>query len=225
MLWPIYISSSTHSFDPSSHLFACYLLSYLRHNIMSQGKPIFVVLGATGNQGGSIMAHILLLSTSPYLLRAVTWDPFFAKAALFASKGVEVVSGDFDNPQSLDAAFSGVSIIFSITNFYHSILNPLLRQEATAAGVSGGVLVRDYKAQQNRSIIDAAAEMQVTINALGSNTVQTGRARRRWPFHSASMRVGRRQVPKTNSWLRPRSHKISPEFLVWTHLTSVRFLL
>ncbi|KAF3403391.1 NmrA-like family domain-containing protein 1 [Talaromyces pinophilus] len=126
---------------------------------MSSAKPILVVLGATGNQGGSVIAHFLSLSSSPYALRAVTRDTSSAKAKLLASQGVEVVAANFDDPQSLDAAFSGASIIFSVTDFLQSMLNPSLREKAAAAGISTGFYIRDYEAQQNRNIIDAAAKL------------------------------------------------------------------
>jgi len=126
---------------------------------MSSGKPLLVVLGATGNQGGSVVAHFLSLSPSPYALRAVTRNTSSAKAVSLASRGVEVVAGDFDNPQSLDAAFSGASVIFSNTDFMQAIANPSLREKAAASGVSAGFYTRDYEAQQNRNIIDAAAKV------------------------------------------------------------------
>lgn len=126
---------------------------------MSAEKPVLVVLGATGNQGGSVIAHFLSLSPSPYALRAVTRNPSSSKAKSLTSQGVEVVAGDFDDTQSLEAAFSGASIIFSVTDFLQSILNPSLREKAAAAGVSTGFYIRDYETQQNRNIIDAAAKV------------------------------------------------------------------
>ncbi|KAI0130510.1 putative hscarg dehydrogenase [Xylariales sp. AK1849] len=126
---------------------------------MSSGKPLLVVLGATGNQGGSVVAHFLSLSPSPYALRAITRDTSSAKAVSLASQGVEVVAGDFDNPQSLDVAFSGASVIFSVTDFWQSMMSPSLREKAAASGASAGVYIRDYEAQQNRNIIDAAAKV------------------------------------------------------------------
>ncbi|KAJ5595423.1 uncharacterized protein N7459_001631 [Penicillium hispanicum] len=123
------------------------------------GKPLLVVLGATGNQGGSVVAHFLSLSPSPYALRAVTRNPSSTKAVSLASQGVEVVAGDFDNPQSLDAALTGASVIFSVTDFLQSMMNPSLREAAAASGTSPGFYIRDHEAQQNKNIIDAAAKV------------------------------------------------------------------
>jgi nucleoside-diphosphate-sugar epimerase len=126
---------------------------------MSSTKPLLVVLGATGNQGGSVVAHFLSLSPPPYALRAVTRDPSSAKAIALASQGVEVVAGDFDDPNSLHAAFRGASVIFSMTDFAQSMMNPSLLEKAAKSAVSPGLYIRDYEAQQNRNIIEAASRV------------------------------------------------------------------
>jgi uncharacterized protein YbjT (DUF2867 family) len=126
---------------------------------MSSGKPLLVVLGATGNQGGPVISHFLSLLPSPYALRAVTRNASSAKAAALVSQGVEVMVGDFNDPQSLDAVFSGASIIFSVTDFLQSMMSPTLREKAAASGGNAGFYIRDYEAQQNKNIIDAAAKV------------------------------------------------------------------
>ncbi|KAH8647179.1 putative hscarg dehydrogenase [Xylariales sp. PMI_506] len=128
---------------------------------MSSEKPLLVVLGATGNQGGSVITHFLSLSPSPYAVRAVTRDTSSPKAVSLASQGVEVVAGDFDSPQTLDSAFSGASVIFSVTDFLQSKTHAsLLNEKAAASGTGVGAYMRDYEAQQNRNIIDAAAKVK-----------------------------------------------------------------
>lgn len=126
---------------------------------MSSEKPILVVLGATGNQGGSVISYFLSLSPSPYAIRAVTRDTSSTKAIALASQGVEVVAGDFNDPKSLDAAFIGAYVIFSVTDFLQSMMNPSLHEKAATAGIATGFYVRDYEALQNRNIIDAAAKV------------------------------------------------------------------
>lgn len=126
---------------------------------MSSTKPLLVVLGATGNQGGSVIAHFLSLSPPPFTIRAVTRNTSSTKALSLASQGVEVVTGDFDKPHSLDAAFNGATIIFSVTDFLHSMMNSTLREKAAASDAGAGFYIRDYEAQQNKNIIDAAARV------------------------------------------------------------------
>lgn len=76
-------------------------------------KPVFVVLGATGSQGGSVIDA--LLPEGKYTLRAVTRDPSSDKAKALAAKGVEVVKGDVNDPESLKKAFQGAWGVFSVT--------------------------------------------------------------------------------------------------------------
>jgi len=145
---------------------------------MSSTKPLLVVLGATGKQGGSVLAYFLSLSPSPYALRALTRDTSSARAVLLASQGVEVLSGDFDNPQSLDAAFNGASVIFSVTDFWQSMLNPSLREKASSSGVNIGIYSRDYEAQQNKNIIDAAAKVTTLERFIYSSLANTSKLSR-----------------------------------------------
>lgn len=126
---------------------------------MSLGKPLLVVLGATGNQGGSVISYFLSLSPTPYALRGVTRDPSSPKSLSLASRGVEMVAADFDDPSSLNAAFKGASVIFSVTDFWARFADPSQREKAIASGQSIGTFFREYEAQQNRNIIDAAAKV------------------------------------------------------------------
>ncbi|KAF7554214.1 hypothetical protein G7Z17_g3059 [Cylindrodendrum hubeiense] len=124
---------------------------------MSSGKPLLVVLGATGTQGGSVLAHFLSLSSSPYALRGVTRSPTSSKAAALAARGVEMVAGDFDDPTSLDTAFKGASAIYSVTDYWNPMADPSQHQKAAAAGQSIGLFIGEYETQQNKNIIDAPA--------------------------------------------------------------------
>ncbi|KUJ09943.1 NmrA-like family protein [Mollisia scopiformis] len=129
---------------------------------MSTTKPLLVVLGATGNQGGSILTHFLSLPSSPYALRAITRTPTSAAALSLASRGIEIVPGDINDPASLTAAFAGASIIFSVTDFLHPMTSPLLRSQALASGYDSSTLgfyMRDHETTQNKNIIDAAANV------------------------------------------------------------------
>ncbi|KAL4871541.1 hypothetical protein BDV12DRAFT_23662 [Aspergillus spectabilis] len=126
---------------------------------MSSQKPLLVVLGATGNQGGSVLSYFLSASPSLYALRGVTRDPTSAKSAALTAQGVEIVAGNFDNPTSLDAAFKGASAIFSVTDFWPPFFDPVQRQKAAESGLSIGELCRDLEVLQSRNIIDAAAKV------------------------------------------------------------------
>jgi uncharacterized protein YbjT (DUF2867 family) len=83
---------------------------------MKDKNKIILVLGATGAQGGSVARH--LLSSSDFSVRCLTRDPGSEKAGALAKAGAEVFKGDFENPESLDAALQGCYGVFGVTNFW-----------------------------------------------------------------------------------------------------------
>ncbi|MFF9202362.1 NmrA/HSCARG family protein [Streptomyces sp. NPDC014986] len=70
-----------------------------------------VVLGATGQQGGSVAAA---LRADGWAVRAVVRDPSGHRARSLSAAGVETVRGDLGDPESLRAAFSGAHGVFSV---------------------------------------------------------------------------------------------------------------
>jgi uncharacterized protein YbjT (DUF2867 family) len=79
-------------------------------------SKIFAVFGATGQQGGSIVTHILNDSSlsKEYTIRAITRDLTSPQSQLLSSK-VEVVIGDATNTSSLEKALKGVHTVFAMT--------------------------------------------------------------------------------------------------------------
>lgn len=77
---------------------------------------LITVYGATGSQGGSVIASLLENKTSGFALRGTTRSPESSKAADLKSKGVEVVKADgFVKSQAVDA-FKGSWAVFINTN-------------------------------------------------------------------------------------------------------------
>lgn len=142
---------------------------------MSSEKPILVVFGATGNQGGSIISHFLSLPSSPYTLRGLTRDPSSFKSVALAARGVEMVAGNNYDPSSLDAAFKGASAIFCVTDFWAAFFDPSQREKAAASGISIGEHCRNLEEQQNRNIIDAAAKVSTLVRFVFSSLPNTNK--------------------------------------------------
>jgi nucleoside-diphosphate-sugar epimerase len=142
---------------------------------MSPEKPLLVVLGATGNQGGSVISHFLSLSPPPYKIRGVTRNPASPKSAALASLGVEMVAGDFEDPASLDAAFKGASVIFSVTDFWQAFFDPSQREKAAAAGQNIGLFCRERETRLNRNIIDAVTKVETLERFVYSGLPNTGK--------------------------------------------------
>ncbi|KAJ1325219.1 NmrA family NAD(P)-binding protein [Microdochium nivale] len=115
-------------------------------------KKILAVFGATGNQGGSVITHVLADPelSSAYTIRAITRDTTSAKAAALASReGVaEVVAADLSDSSTIAAAVAGAHTVFlisAIPSFTSSDIRGDERDSAVAAAdacVSSGSTVQ-----------------------------------------------------------------------------------
>ncbi len=122
-------------------------------------KPILVVFGATGIQGGSVISHFLSLDPQPYSLRGITRNTSSAASKALTEKGVEMVAADLDDASSLVEAFQGASAIFTVTDFWHPFYDPEHRARAAAANKHITVFTYEYELQQGKNIFDAAAQI------------------------------------------------------------------
>lgn len=84
--------------------------------IMAQ--KLIVVVGATGGQGGSVIASFL--KDGNWKIRGLTRNPESEGAKALSAKGVEMVKGDLGDLASLERAFSGANVIFAITDYYEN---------------------------------------------------------------------------------------------------------
>ncbi|KAI9369630.1 hypothetical protein BJX61DRAFT_536274 [Aspergillus egyptiacus] len=101
-------------------------------------KQTVVVIGATGSQGGSVVAE-LLQHPDRYHIRALTRDPTKDAAQALAKRGVEVQRADLDDgKEALATVFAGAHAIFALTDFWQT-------QSV------------DAEIQQGKAIADAAA--------------------------------------------------------------------
>jgi uncharacterized protein YbjT (DUF2867 family) len=80
---------------------------------MSNNQKLIAVVGATGHQGGAVLSA--LQSSGQFKTRALTRNP--AKHPKVAD---EVVLADFNQPETLKAAFSGAHGVFLVTNAWEA---------------------------------------------------------------------------------------------------------
>ncbi|PLB47581.1 NmrA family transcriptional regulator [Aspergillus steynii IBT 23096] len=82
-------------------------------------KKTIVVFGATGNQGGSVIDHILsdIDLSSRYRVRAVTRNPDSQAAMNLKNRSVEIAMGDMDRPDTVERVLVDASIVFILTTF------------------------------------------------------------------------------------------------------------
>jgi nucleoside-diphosphate-sugar epimerase len=125
---------------------------------MSQPKTkTIAILGATGNQGGSVAATFL--SNPQWHVRALTRSPTSSRALALASLGAEIVHADMDSPSSLASAFASVHAIFAVSDFWGIYADPSNRALAEAAGEPPHVWAGKRETEQLNRVIDAAAQV------------------------------------------------------------------
>ncbi|WP_201188588.1 NmrA family NAD(P)-binding protein [Pseudomonas fluorescens] len=78
---------------------------------MSAIKPLILVTGATGAQGGAVARQLL---SADFQVRFLTRNPQSPAAQALIAGGAEAVAGDLEDAASLDAAVNGASGVFSV---------------------------------------------------------------------------------------------------------------
>lgn len=122
---------------------------------MSENKTI-VVLGATGNQGGSVVNSFV--QDSQWKIRAVTRNANSHKAKDIASRGIEVVAADLNDINSLSAAFDGAHAIFVVSDFWGIYGDPA-NASKPAQGEPLNLWAARTEKQQLINAIDAASKV------------------------------------------------------------------
>lgn len=105
-------------------------------------QKLLVVLGATGNQGGSVIKTFL--EQQEYKIRGLTRNTSSDKAKALTEQGVEMVAADLDNKLSLESAFAGAHAIFIVSDYWGTL----------------GALAGSAKPDQSESLYLQAAEIE-----------------------------------------------------------------
>lgn len=82
----------------------------------SPTKKIIAIVGATGNQGGSVARTFL--SLPEWHVRCLTRTPSSPASQALSSLGAEIIQADMDSGSSLSNAFQGAHAIFLNTDFW-----------------------------------------------------------------------------------------------------------
>lgn len=86
-----------------SHSIYSITVLHKRIHFIATMSKLVVVFGATGQQGSEVVYE--LLKDKPWKVRAVTRNTESDKSKAFEKLGAEVVAADFNNPETLTAAF------------------------------------------------------------------------------------------------------------------------
>ncbi|KXX82517.1 NmrA-like family domain-containing protein 1 [Madurella mycetomatis] len=131
----------------------------------STGKKLVVVVGATGNQGGSVARRFL--RDPRYAVRGLTRSTTSPVALELAALGAEMVAAELEDVKSLEAAFAGANVIFSVTNYWEPFFRPDCRAKAQELGVTCRRYAYDVEYRQGKNIADAAATAVDTLDDNG----------------------------------------------------------
>jgi hypothetical protein len=118
----------------------------------SRERKTIAIIGATGNQGGSV-AHTFL-SIPNWHVRCITRNPSSAAALALKSSGAEIVQADLSEPASLVGAFADSHVIFINTDFW-SAYRAAVADPSQAPSASQ--IAFDYEVQCGQNAVEAAA--------------------------------------------------------------------
>ena len=126
-------------------------------------KKLIVVVGATGQQGGSVAR---VFSQEPgWRVRGITRDPSSASASALLKDvpEIELVSGDLDDQASLEKAFQDADAIFGVTDFWQFVKpGQSTFAEAAQQGVQPNLIAMEKEIQHGKNIISAAAKVHAS---------------------------------------------------------------
>ncbi|WP_052070506.1 NmrA/HSCARG family protein [Rhodococcoides fascians] len=121
---------------------------------------VITVLGATGQQGGSVATALL---EAGWRVRAVVRDPSSSRARRLEAAGIETATGDLGDPASLRSAFTGAHGVFSVQPSSGQAGSEVTDDDEVAYGISVADTARD-----------AGVEHLVYSSAIAAGPTSTG---------------------------------------------------
>ena len=79
--------------------------------------PRFLIVGATGQQGGGVIKALQTYEQPNLVLRAISRNPQSPAANALKEQGIEVFKADLSDPESLQAAFERCEAAYLVTDF------------------------------------------------------------------------------------------------------------
>lgn len=159
---------------------------------MTTSTPTLLVTGASGQFGRAVLAHLLDTLQLP-ASRIVATSRKPDDLAEFAARGVTVRSADFDQPETLVAAFAGAERLLLIST--DALLEPgkRLRQHRAAidAAANAGVkhVVYTSLPSPDNSHISFAPDHLGTEQALAASSLGWTNLRNAWYFENLAFVV------------------------------------
>ncbi len=105
---------------------------------MDEQRKNILVIGATGNQGGAVVRHLLPLEDD-FHVHGLSRNVSSARAEKLTERGVTMLQGDLEDKASLARVMEGMDALFLVTNFWTSGYDSQVRQGKNAAEVAADV--------------------------------------------------------------------------------------
>lgn len=121
---------------------------------MSTARKLIIVVGATGNQGSSVVKHFLTLPN--WRVRAVTRNTSSPATQSIAGQGADVVQADLSDVSSLSTAFEGANAIFVNTDFWGFYRSSSATTDEEREKIGEASLQEEVKCGKNAAIAAAA---------------------------------------------------------------------
>ncbi|OAL55209.1 NAD(P)-binding protein [Pyrenochaeta sp. DS3sAY3a] len=128
-------------------------------------SKLVVIIGITGNQGGSVAATFL--QNPQWRIRGLTRNPNSPASQALAAQDVEMVKADLHDPSSLTHVFRGANLVFSVTDFWAPYFNPTNVARAKEQGKTIGRYAYELEVEQGRNIVDAVAREVGSLDEVG----------------------------------------------------------
>jgi NAD(P)H dehydrogenase (quinone) len=131
---------------------------------------MILVTGATGQLGAQVVSHLLRRAPAG-AFSVLARDP--AKAAPLMDQGIEVRLGDFDDPASLQRAFSGISKLLLISTMapnrlqQHRQVIDAARQAGVAHVFYTGLAIRNIQTSHVRELMQSHFQTEDYLKASG----------------------------------------------------------
>lgn len=100
------------------------------------------------HQGSSVAESF---NTQPgWKLRGVTRKPFSEAAVNWQYRGVEIVYGDMDRPESMQEALQGAAVVFGVTDFWQHLKDPEVHKRAAELECSANEIAFEREISQGK---------------------------------------------------------------------------
>ncbi|KAF1918149.1 hypothetical protein BDU57DRAFT_547252 [Ampelomyces quisqualis] len=126
---------------------------------------LVVIAGITGNQGGSVATAFL--NDPDWRIRGLTRDTQSEISQKLTHHGIEMIKVNLHDPKSLQDAFKGANLVFSVTDFWTPYFDLANQARAKEEGKSIGQIAYELELEQGKNIVDAVAREVNGLDEVG----------------------------------------------------------